>query len=97
MLLAVGFELLHRQRFTRLDDDPGLDRLAAVRVRDTAHTDLQHFRMCSNSLFHLPRPDLETSGLDEFLFTVNDVEIPILVHTGDVAGKQPGLAILQSA
>src|SRR5512139_4199156 len=59
VFLAVGLDLVHRQRFTGLDHDPGFDRLAAVRVRDAAHADLQDLGMRGDDFLQLTWPDLE--------------------------------------
>ena len=43
MLLAVRFELFHRQVFARLDYNPCFDRFAAVGVRNAADAESYSF------------------------------------------------------
>jgi hypothetical protein len=52
--------------------------------------------MIHDGFFHFTRPHLETARLDEFLLAVNDVEVTVFVHAGDVAGEEPDLAIFST-
>ena len=70
---------------------PGLDRLAAVGIRDTRHGRLGHLRVGRQDFFHLARPDFHAARFDQFLLAVQDVEIPIGIHAGDIAGVQPAI------
>ena len=97
MFLAESLEFLFCQSFAGLDDDPSFDRFSAVRVRDAAYAHLQNFGMRGDGFFHFARPDLESTRLDELLLAVNDVEIAVFVHAGDITGEQPGLAIFHLA
>src|SRR5204863_9015433 len=92
-LLAEGDEL----RFThlRLDAvlqyDAGLDGLAAVVVRHPDHRRHPDAGMAIQYFLDLARPDLEAGRVDHVLLAINDGEVALGIHAGDVAGMQPAV------
>ena len=53
---------------------------------------LLDFGMEVEDLVDVPWVDVEAAGDDHVLFPVDDVEIPILIHRGDVARVAPAVA-----
>ncbi len=51
--------------------------------------------MAHDGFLHLARPDLKPARLDEFLLAINNVEVAVLIHAGDVTGEEPCLAVFQ--
>ena len=91
--LAEGFEFFFRQSFAGFHHNPGLHSFTTVRVWDAGHAHVHHFWMCGNHFLHFTRPDLITTGFDEFLLAVNNVEVAVLVHAGNIACEEPDLPV----
>ena len=45
--------------------------------------------MCRNDLLDLPRPHLESARLDQILLAIDEEDVAVLVHVGQVAGVDP--------
>src|SRR5262245_20578819 len=76
-----------------LDDDEGLHCFALILVGDADHCSLFYRRMSVKYVFDFVRIDVEAADQNQVLLALNDVEVSILIHAGDVAGVQPSLAL----
>src|SRR5690606_16031757 len=89
VLPAVGDDLVRRRVRAFLQHDVGLYGFATVRIGHADHRGFLDRRVGVDDLLDLPRVDVEAAGDDHVLLPVDDVEVSILIHAGDVAGPQP--------
>src|SRR5437899_12906720 len=89
--LAERDDLVLRGVHTSLQDDEGLDRLAAIRVRNPDRRRLRDRRVHEQDLLNLSRIDVVAGTQDQVLLAVYDGEISVLVHLRDVAGQEPSV------
>src|SRR5437016_11380830 len=89
--LAERDDLVLRRVHATFQDDEGLDRLAAIRVRNPDRRRLRDRRVHKQDLLNLPRIHVVAGTQDQVLLAVHDGEISVLVHLRYVTGQQPSV------
>ena len=72
-----------------LDHDDRRHRLHPARMRQADHRDLGDFGQAVDRLLDLAAGDVLASCLDHVLFAVDDSDVAVRVHGGQVAGMEP--------
>ena len=83
---TVGPEFVSGQFFAWLQDDGDTYFFSQPIVRDAKHTALGHCRMSISNRFHFGAVDVFAAAKDHVLFAVDDIDEPVLVDPGDIAG-----------
>src|SRR5215212_1369383 len=92
VVLAVSDEILLRQRAALLLHRENLHCFSPVFVGCADGHYLDDLGVLVEHLFDLPRIDLEAARVDDLFLAVNDVEVAVVVHPGDVAGVEPAIS-----
>jgi len=82
-------QLVLLDRVTGFDGDERLHRLAGVGVGHTHYGDIGHRVVLRQDDLDLRRIDVEPRDDDEILDSIDDVQIPVLVHHCQVTGVEP--------
>src|SRR5690606_644115 len=91
--LAVGDEVVLLHRAAGGDDDERLHRLPRVGVGHADHGGLLDAGVLEEDLLDLGGEHVEAGHDDEVLDPVDKVEVPVVVHDGDVAGVEPPVVV----
>src|SRR5262245_31042410 len=86
---AIGAQLILSRRLVGLQHDPRFGHFALDRILDPGDTHFVYGGMCGNDLLDLPRPDLKAAGLDHVLLPIDEEDVAVTVHVGEVARVQP--------
>src|SRR5664279_3006810 len=70
--LAEGHDLIRGKRLPRFDNNEGLDRLAAVSIRNADRADLQNLGVFHQEFVDLLWVNVVAAGDDQILFTINN-------------------------
>jgi hypothetical protein len=62
-------------------------------MRDAGNGDLMHGWMRGDHFLDLARPHLEAACLDHVLLAIDQENVALLVHVGEIAGVHPGAAV----
>ena len=92
IFLAKFDDLFRGGLFLFLQNYESLDRFPPVRVRYPYDTGLLNFRMLIKNFLDLPGIDIIPAADDHIFFPVDNVEIALLIHAGDVPGIKPPIA-----
>ena len=76
-LPAVLANLIDGRLLPGSKDDPCLNRLSLIIVRDAGDSDLQDGRVRRDDLLHFARPDLKPAGFNDILLAVDDEAVEL--------------------
>ena len=74
-----------------LEYDKGLDLFAPSGVWDSDGAGFKNAGVFIQCFVDIAGVNIETTGYDHVFFSVHNIEIPILIHGGDIAGIQPAV------
>src|SRR5690606_8106522 len=94
LALVVGDQLLARHLRAGLAHHDQQGALVPLRMRHPDHGGVGHRRMGERQVLEVDRADPFPAGLDDVLAAVGDLHVAIGVDRGDVARREPALAVL---